>query len=526
MDHQAPGILITYFFYAIALTIPASIILLYWYRRAILRGMRAVSEELTASSESQNVAARAEAGKRDGTSVMRRLVIVYTLAGAAAAAVIAAMFLASPGIEFSAFRAFVVWYAYCWPIGPTLAALLALPQRKALLAFALYALAGVALVLLWSLVSLFVLGKSDTTPFANAGYFLLFLVSEAWLPYLLIVTTANRRLRSVSPLVLAGLLVFSFSGLILWQAFVAAFDNPAWRSALLYFGANTYHLLFMVMVAALPVGYMCWRLLRWLGERYEDKSFSDVQLLVDIWWLMIIFWECASLASNFGWRALFGLLAFVVYRGVVELGLKLWQIGYALPGESRLLLLRVFGFQRRTEKLFDAIGARWRLEGSVKMIAGADLAMRTIDPGDVIAFTAGRLKHLFVQDEGDLKQRLARLDQMSDPDGRFRVIEFFCHDNTWRPTLRALARTSDFVLMDLRGFSQANSGCLFELEQLAQHGLLARTLFVVDETTDVPLLESTLAQQAGGSLKLNLAHAKASSPAEFSRIYGALQALA
>jgi hypothetical protein len=197
-----------------------------------------------------------------------------------------------------------------------------------------------------------------------------------------------------------------------------------------------------------------------------------------------------------------------------------------LPAESRLLLLRVFGFQRRTEKLFDAIGARWRLKGSVKMIAGADLAMRTIDPGDVIAFAGGRIKYLFVQDEGDLKRRLARLDETSDPDGRFRVSEFFCHDNTWRPTLRALAKTSDFVLMDLRGFSQANSGCLFELEQLTQHGLLARTLFVVDETTDVPLLESTLAQQADGSPKLNLTHVKASSPAEFKRIYSALHALA
>ncbi|MDQ3196091.1 MAG: hypothetical protein ACR2FI_02830 [Burkholderiales bacterium] len=522
MDHLASGILVTYFFYAIALTVPVSIVLLYWYRREVVRGMGSVSEELTSSSESQNAVSRAATQNRERTSGKRRLVSVYSLAGGVAAAVIAAMFLASPGLESSAFRAFMIWYAYCWPIVPTLGALIALPQRKALLAFAVYLLAGVAMVLLWSFVSLFVLDRSDTTPFANAGYFLLFLAWEAWLPYLLILISGNRRLRSVSPLVLAGLLVFSFSALIALQAFVAAFDH--WGSALLYFGANTYHVLFMF--AALPVGYLCWRLLRWLAERYDRKSFSDVQLLVDMWWLMIIFWQCASLASKFGWRGLFGLLAFVVYRGVVQVGLKLWPIGFALPAKSRLLLLRVFGFQRRTEKLFDAIGARWRLEGSVKMIAGADLAMRTIDPGDVIAFAGGRIKHLFVQDEGDLKQRVERLDETSDPDGRFRVSEFFCHDNTWRPTLRALAKTSDFVLMDLRGFSPVNSGCMFELEQLSQHGLLARTLFVVDETTDVPLLESTLAQQKTGSPKLNVVHAKASSPAEFSRIYSALHALA
>jgi hypothetical protein len=523
VDHLAPGILSTYFFYAVALTVPVSIILLYWYRRAIVRGMRAVSDGALRVSEStdQPAVATSNAAKHERASVEKRLVVVYGLAGGAAAAVIAAMFVASPGFEVSTFRVFVIWYAFCWPIVPTLAALLALPQRKALLAFFLYALAGAAIVLMWSLVSLFVLGRSDTTPLANAGSFLLFLALEAGLPFLLIVITANRRLRSVSPLVLAGLLVFSFSALILLQAFVAAFDQ--WGS-LLYFGANTHHVLFMF--AALPVGYICWRLLRWLGERYAGKSFSDVQLLVDVWWLMVILFECASLASDFGWNALFGLIAFIVYRGVVMAGLKLWRIPHSLPRNSRLLLLRVFGFQRRTEKLFDALGARWRLAGSVKMIAGADLAMRTIDPGDIIAFTGGRLKHLFVQDEGDLERRLARLDETSDPDGRFRVSEFFCHDNTWRPTLRALANTSDFVLMDLRGFSQANSGCLFELEQLAQYKLLARTIFVVDEKTDVPLLESALSQHTSDRPALNLQHAKSSSAAEFARIYRALQALA
>ncbi len=156
MDHLASGILVTYFFYAIALTVPVSIVLLYWYRREVVRGMGSVSEELTSSSESQNAVSRAATQNRERTSGKRRLVSVYSLAGGAAAAVIAAMFLASPGLESSTFRAFVIWYAYCWPIVPTLGALLALPQRKALLAFAAYLLAGVAMVLLWSFVSLIV----------------------------------------------------------------------------------------------------------------------------------------------------------------------------------------------------------------------------------------------------------------------------------------------------------------------------------------------------------------------------------
>jgi hypothetical protein len=161
--------------------------------------------------------------------------------------------------------------------------------------------------------------------------------------------------------------------------------------------------------------------------------------------------------------------------------------------------------------------------------------MRTIDPGDFIAFAGGRMKQLFVQSMADLEQRLQGLDETRDPDGRFRIGEFFCHENTWRPTLTALARRSDAVLMDLRGFSKDNRGCLYELEQIVECGLLARTLFVIDDTTDVPLLTSTLPHRADGVgdlsgdgtvSKLNLERARSSTGAELKRIYGALSALA
>jgi hypothetical protein len=327
--------------------------------------------------------------------------------------------------------------------------------------------------------------------------------------------------------------VFSYCSLVISNVFVNALDTPSWRGALLYFGPNSQHVWFML--AALPVGLVCWRGLRWLGERYDAKAFSDVQLLVDSWWLIIIFAECASLASDFGWFALLGLSAFVVYRAVVELGLRLWPVDRSPSRHGRLLLLRVFGFQRRTERLFDEIGQRWRLAGSVKMIAGADLAMRTIDPGDFIAFAGGRIKQMFVQGTGDLVQRLQRLDETRDPDGRFRIAEFFCHDDTWRPTLAALVMRTDAVLMDLRGFSRNNSGCLFELDQLVERGLLARTLFIIDDMTDVELFTSTVTQRAheAGALssdsvppELNLEYARSQSAAEFKRIYGNLHALA
>lgn len=542
MTNQAPGILSSYFLFAILLTIPVSIVLLLSYRRAVARGMRGVAGALADSGQdAPGAAANTLATVAETTRVPRRervirlrLALVYSLGGGAAAAVLTGLVFLSPGLDFSVVRAFAVWFVRCWPIVPVLAVLLAWSRRKTLLAFLLYVAAGVTAILAWSFFSLLVLGRADTTPFANAWSLLLLLGWEASLPYLFILITGGRRLRAVSPLVLAGLLVFSYCALILLNVvFVTAMDHPSWRGPLLAFGPHSYYVWFML--AALPVGFACWRALRWLGERFEAKAFSDLQLLVDIWWLITIFSACATLASDLGWFALVGLSAFVVYRAVVALGLSVWRIDRTLPAHGRLLLLRVFGFQRRTEKLFDAVGERWRLDGSVKLIAGADLAMRMIDPGDFIAFVGGRVKHMFVRSGGDLAQRLQRLDETRDPDGRFRVSEFFCHDDTWRPTVVALALRSDVVLMDLRGFSRDNSGCLYELDQLVERGLLARTLFVTDDTTDVELLASTLTERArqvgllptnGALPKLNLEHARSQSTAELNRIYGTLEALA
>jgi membrane protein implicated in regulation of membrane protease activity len=47
----APGILWTYFLYAIILTVPVSLLLLYWYRRAVARSMRHTSGMQDASPE-------------------------------------------------------------------------------------------------------------------------------------------------------------------------------------------------------------------------------------------------------------------------------------------------------------------------------------------------------------------------------------------------------------------------------------------------------------------------------------------
>jgi hypothetical protein len=155
-------------------------------------------------------------------------------------------------------------------------------------------------------------------------------------------------------------------------------------------------------------------------------------------------------------------------------------------------LLRVFGDDRRSEALFDHVVQRWRSFGSIQLIVATDLASRVIDPDDILALLSGRLRSRFIAGPGDIDRRLAELDTARDPDGRFRVNEFYCRDDTWQHTLGALLARRDLILMDLRGFCRERAGVRYELERLRDTGQLADTVLVLDATTDRKLLEQTL----------------------------------
>jgi hypothetical protein len=99
---------------------------------------------------------------------------------------------------------------------------------------------------------------------------------------------------------------------------------------------------------------------------------------------------------------------------------------------------------------------------------------------------------VYVSSLEELPERLQRLDVGRDPDGRFRVNDLYCVDGTWRETLQQLLPLSDVVVMDLRGFSTMNSGCMFELEQLVAQLPTEAIVLVCDNTTDLKLLARLL----------------------------------
>jgi hypothetical protein len=489
---------------AILMTAVVASIVVTWYRRSVTRRMSiagsAPSEVDSFERELPSWRLHVPSNPRDGKAghvpaLRWRAAVVYGLGGLAASAVMTILFILAFGVEVEPIRIFAILYAYCWPIVPTLSFLLGQSIGRALLAFVVYAAVGaLSVVILSALLS----GRADAISPRGAVGFLQFLALQASLPFVIILATSGRRIRSIAPFALAGLLIFSFSNLGVGYGLVMAFDFAVIRDSLLAalgaFGAyNVWYFL-----AALPTGYACWLGLRWLGRQYERKLFSDAQLLVDAWWLIVTLVFAILLVDKIGWIGVpLGLLAFAAYRLVVAAGLALWQpSSNAWIDNRRLLLLRVFGFQRRTERLFDSVAQRWRWVGSVKIIAAADLATRLIGPGDLISFMGGRLRQLFVRRDHASLQRLGELDEVRDPDGRYRVNKVYCHQDSWQPALQALLATSDLVLMDLRGFSEKNQGCLFELQELVEQDRLRRTVFIVDDTTDTKLLKATLVERS------------------------------
>jgi hypothetical protein len=128
------------------------------------------------------------------------------------------------------------------------------------------------------------------------------------------------------------------------------------------------------------------------------------------------------------------------------------------------------------------------------MIAGPDLATTTIEPHEFLDFVSGKLDRRFIDTGRTLDLRIDQMDLAPDREGQFRVTEFFCHDDTWKMTLARLADDSDAVLMDLRGFCQANAGCVFEIHEIFNVVPLARAVFAIDDSTDQTFMRQTMAQ--------------------------------
>jgi hypothetical protein len=297
---------------------------------------------------------------------------------------------------------------------------------------------------------------------------------------------SNRAWRAV------GLLAFPLAFLVMF-GYLAVFQSLgclALSTGWVGLWSVRWPLIIAVVLALLWGGF---RLLRATAGAYTRKRLSDQSLTIDSWWLAITMVAVVFATTPYGVAGLAFASAFVAYKLIVWLGLR--RV-HALTPPRTLLLLRVFGQSWRSRRLLDDVGQRWRYTGPIAMIGGTDLATACLEPDELLRFWRGRLAESFVHDTAAVDAQLARLDTVPDPDARYRVNEFFCHDDTWQPMVRALARRSDAILMDLRGFSpDAHRGCRYELGVLLADVPVERVVLLVDPATPIEPLAATLHEQ-------------------------------
>ena len=491
------GELVYHFFNVIVLTALVAAWVLWRYRVAVLKGMQARSGDVIPMAEftgRENVATRVSAENVLSwmSRARRGIVIAIVAAIVLPALMMAGLYLILSDLPRSPAHVWLVGSVFASAAVPMVAVFLALPFWRALLiwfaSIGACALIGVALAMIQRLVD----GKLPTLDqFMIVPYFLQFAAVEWSVPLLLLLATGGRRLRGVAPITLAGLLAFGLAPLIgarltAWAA-STEFGSP-W---LLTAGLNAGFFL-----VALPTGWFAWSRLKAVARAYENKRLSDAQLLARTWWLMFVASIAITLANvhEKEWLTIFSVstVAYFMFPGLLAWTLSRLRLERERPPARTLLLLRVFGYRARTEKLFDRIAARWRLLGPVTMIAAPDVIARTVDPEDFLRYLTGRFSNAFVQSREDLDTRLAALDQQPDPDGRYRINEYCCRDNTWQATVVELMRRADAVVMDVRGVTAENRGCEFELQQLAERLPPEQIVLVVDRTTDRGLIESAM----------------------------------
>jgi hypothetical protein len=491
------------------LTAVAAGFLLWLYRRAVMRSMGATSGATDIRAPSAILEAmpvvgspslaittidcgsaavasnEAEQAYRQAGQSLKRAALVYLLGGLLYALVFACAWMVVSAGGFIPVRFVWLFACYSWPIVLVLSMVAVINPRRHL------AIVGVYGVILIGIAVVALARNPDLTP----GQLIFFWLFANGPGTVLLLAFMRRRVRAVGPMVLAFMVTGVTGAVLAIQVFgssaklvraAVAIGSPLGLSA-----TEIFVLLHSFGFAIF--GVLGWALLRWIGRRYRLKRASDQSLTLDAMWLLFGVVQSITLVFE-GWAWIFtGFAAFALHKLAVGIGFAwLRRQSRGDTGRLSLLLLRVFALGRRSERLFHMLSKLWLRVGSINLIAGPDLVTATVEPHEFLDFLGRKLSRRFVQDEVDLHSRLSGMDEKPDPDGRFRVNEFFCHADTWQMSMSQLAVHSTAVLMDLRSFSPANQGCLYELQELLGNVSLARVLFIIDDTTDRNFLEQTL----------------------------------
>jgi hypothetical protein len=430
--------------------------------------------------------------RNDAGRLLWRHGVAHAVAGLAFAVVATVVLFRFADMEFFPLRTAVVTWAHAWPTVLILGLLVGRDRRvQLLIAFGYF---GV-LALICAVAEL-----RGTPPLPLAGLtvpgflqpIVLWLLSAA--PSVFLLLFLNRTIRSIGPLVLVFVFVLLLGSHVTMSLMLFDTLRDAVITLAVVLHIDGHAILPLVGLAGMMVAaWPAWRCVAFLRDRYAAKRSSELLLTADAVWLLQALVMAINLFRDHGSiAALAAALPWIAWRLTLHAALHPVLKAARRRPPMRLLLLRVYGFGRRSRRLLDLLGTRWRLIGSIDLIAAPDLASRTVEPSTFLEFVRGRLARLFIKSPDDLQQRIAAIDDRPDPDARFRVNQLFCSDDMWKAAVTHLMGEASLVAMDLRGFGPHRRGCVYELETLLDTVPLERLVFLVDWSTDRKGLEGVV----------------------------------
>lgn len=291
----------------------------------------------------------------------------------------------------------------------------------------------------------------------------------------------------VGLLALASMLSFQLVG-----EWLIVHEEPLMRVLAESFNARGF-MAAMLLIPWLLLGWPMILLAKKLAQAHEDRQFSDLMALFAILWALgLASSAMQQMASGAPWWSSLGyalpLLLIIPFMRFTRGWIPRPPLDRLPP---TLLVLRVFHRDAQMEQLFDGLIERWRLIGPVLMIAGTDLIRRTLQPTDLMAYLSGKLAQRVVHTPAQLSRRMANLNLLADDDGRWRVNDLICTDQSWTQALAGLLDHSDRVLMDLRGFQPHNHGCIHELRALARSTHLQCVVVLIDQGTNLSIAQQS-----------------------------------
>jgi hypothetical protein len=226
----------------------------------------------------------------------------------------------------------------------------------------------------------------------------------------------------------------------------------------------------------------------------------------------------------------FGVGVAVAFTLHLLLMVRAWRTPEPAPN-VKLLVLRVFGDRRANVFTFDRLIWFWRwfgthftvddpmyaahrvrvlqfrtllqvigvfaapipaLAAGLSPLVGTTVAVAAILGSDWL----GLIRRRPAQDAGQIRRRIDSVIRRPKRfDGSFRDVRMVCFMNTWRLAVAEMASVADLILMDLRGITERNAGCHYEVDFIFDTFPIGRIVFLRDDKTDQAAVQALLKER-------------------------------